>query len=50
MRVRIGIKEKYDEKNKEATKGRRKKGRANVKRCKNLCVEKGKKGRRLVTV
>ena len=32
VRVRMGIKEKYDEKNKEGTKGRRKKGRANVKR------------------
>ena len=50
VRVRMGIKEKYDEKNKEGTKERRKKGRANVKRCKNLCVEKGKKGRRHVTV
>ena len=50
VRVRMGIKEKYDEKNKEGTKGRRKKGRANVKRYKNLCVEKGKKGRRHVTV
>ena len=39
-----GIKEKYFKERKEQTKGIRKKGSANVKRCKNLCEEKGKKG------
>ena len=38
-----GIKEKYTEKKKEGTKGSRKKGCANVKRCKNLCEEKRQK-------
>ena len=36
-------KEKYD-KEKRGTKGRRKKRYTDVKRCKNLCEEKGKKG------
>ena len=31
-------------KKREGTKGRRKKRCANVKRCKNLCEEKGEKG------
>ena len=46
VRVKMGIKENYDEKKKkEGTRGRReKKGCANVKRCKNLCEEKDKKG------
>ena len=43
VRVRMGIKEKYDEKNKEGTKGRRKKGRANVKRCRTCVRKKVKK-------
>ena len=51
---KMGIKENCDEKkekNKEGTRGRRKKkGCANVKRCKNLCEEKDKKGRRYVTI
>ena len=37
-------KKKCYEKRKEWKKGSRKKGSANVKRCKNLCEEKGKKG------
>ena len=51
-RVKMGIKENYDEKKKkEGTRGRReKKGCANVKRCKNLCKEKDKKRRTYVTV
>ena len=39
VRVKMGIKKK-----REGTKGSSKKGRANVKRCKNLCKEKGKEG------
>ena len=31
-------------KKREGTKGSNKKGRANVKRCKNLCKEEGKEG------
>ena len=38
-----GIEEKYD-REKRGTKGRRKKRYTDVKRCKNLCEEKGKKG------
>ena len=38
-----GIEEKYD-RGKRGTKGRRKKRYTDVKRCKNLCEEKGKKG------
>ena len=41
VRVKMGIKEKYDEKN--GTKGRRKKGRANVKRCRTCVRKKVKK-------
>ena len=51
---KMGIKENCDEKKKKE-KGRnqrkeKKKGCANVKRCKNLCEEKDKKRRRYVTV
>ena len=50
VRVKMGIKENCNEK-KEGTRGRRKKkGCANVKRCKNLCEEKDKKRRTHVTV
>ena len=43
-RVKMGIR-KIAMKKKEGTRGRRKKkGCANVKRCKNLCEEKDKKG------
>ena len=42
VRVKMG-QEKYD-KEKRGTKGRRKKRYTDVKRCKNLCEEKGKKG------
>lgn len=53
VRVKMGIKENCNEKKKkkEGTRGRRKKkGCANVKRCKNLCEEKDKKRRTYVTV
>ena len=54
VRVKMGIEENCDEKKKkkkEGTRGRRKKkGCANVKRCKNLCEEKDKKRRTHVTV
>ena len=54
VRVKMGIKENCNEKKKkkkEGTRGRRKKkGCANVKRCKNLCEEKDKKRRTHVTV
>ena len=53
VRVKMGIKENYDEKKKKRKKpeeGEKKKGCANVKRCKNLCEEKDKKRRTHVTV
>ena len=51
VRVKMGIKENCDEKKMEGTRRRRKrKGCANVKRCKNLCEEKDKKRRKYVTV
>ena len=43
VRVKMGIKEKYDEKKYDVTKGRRKKGRANVKRCRTCVRKKVKK-------
>ena len=52
VRVKMGIKENYDEKKKrkEPEEGEKKKGCAIVKRCKNLCEEKDKKRRTHVTV
>ena len=51
VRVKMGIKENCDEKKrKEPEEGEKKKGCANVKRCKNLCEEKDKKRRTHVTV
>ena len=49
VRVKMGIKEKYDEKKYDGTKGRRKKGRTNVKRSRT-CARKKVKKRRHVTV
>ena len=43
VRVKMGIKEKYDEKKYDGTKGSRKKGRANVKRCRTCVRKKVKK-------
>ena len=44
VRVKMGIKEKYDEKEiQNGTKGSRNKGRANVKRCKTCVRKKVKK-------
>ena len=45
-RTKLGvrIKEKYVEKKQGRNKRKQKKGCANVKRCKNLCEEKGEKG------
>ena len=53
VRVKMGIKENCDEKKKKKGRNQRKekkKGCANVKRCKNLCEEKDKKRRTHVTV
>ena len=56
VRVKMGKEENCDEKKKkkkkkEGTRGRRKKkGCANVKRCRNLCEEKDKKRRTHITV
>ena len=52
VRVKMGIKENYDEKKKrkKPEEGEKKKGCANVKRCKNLCEEKDKKRRTHVTI
>ena len=52
VRVKMGIEENCDEKKKKGRNQRKekKKGCANVKRCKNLCEEKDKKRRTHVTV
>ena len=43
VRVNMGIKGKYDEKKYDGTKGSRKKGRANGKRCRTCVRKKVKK-------
>ena len=53
MRVKMGKEENCDEKKRKKGRNQRKakkKGCANVKRCKNLCEEKDKKRRTHVTV
>ena len=52
VRVKMGIKENYNEKKKrkEPEEGEKKKACANVKKCKNLCEEKDKKRHTHVTV
>ena len=52
VRVKMGIEENCDEKKKKGRNQRKekKKGCANVKRCKNWCEEKDKKRRTRITV